>query len=122
VFAAEHLLRLAGIDLGRELVERGAEIVGDRLARFSPLDEHGKIVDAPLQRIAEIAILLEPSPALEKLLCRRLILPEVRIRDARFDFGELVGRLCRVKDSSAGRWRGAPGLRACEAVRPVGGP
>ena len=46
VLAAEHLLGLAGVDLAAELVERAAEIVGDRLPRFRPLDEDGEIVDA----------------------------------------------------------------------------
>ena len=49
VLAAEHLLGLAGVDLCRELVERPAEIVGDRLPGFGPLDEHGEIVDAGAQ-------------------------------------------------------------------------
>ena len=48
-----------------------------------------------------------------------LILPEVRGGDAFFDLCEFGFGAGGVKDGSAGRWRGAPGLRACEAVLPV---
>jgi hypothetical protein len=122
VLAAEHLLGLAGVDLRGQIIERPGQIVGHRLSRFCPLDQDREIVGAALQPLAEIAILFEPATALQQLLRRRLILPEVRIGDARFDEREFVRRLGGVKDSSAGRWRGAPGLRACEAVRPVEGP
>jgi len=122
VLAAEHLLGLARVHLGGQVVEGAAEVVGDRLPRCGPLDQYREIVDAALQTVAEVAILFEAAPPLQELLRRRLILPEVRIRDAGFDECEFVRRLCGVKDSSAGRWRGAPDLRACEAVRPVEGP
>ena len=117
VLAAEHLLGLAGLDLGGEVVEPAREVVGNRLARVGPLDQHGEVLDAPVQRGAEVAILFQAAAALEELLRPDLILPEVRVGDARFDVRQFVRGLCGVKDSSAGRWRGAPGHRACEAVR-----
>ncbi len=103
VLAAEHLLGLAGVDLRGELVEPAGEVVGDRLARFGPFDEHGEVVGAAPQRFAEIAVLFEAAAALQQLLGGRLILPEVRIGDALFDRCEFVGGTCGVKDSSAGR-------------------
>ena len=42
VLAAEHLLGLAGVDFARKIVEAAAEIVGDRLARLGPFDEHAR--------------------------------------------------------------------------------
>ncbi len=119
VLAAEHLLGLAGVDLRRQVVERAGEVVGDRLPCLGPFDQDGEILGAAPQRIAEIAILLEAPAALQQLLRRRLVLPEVRIGDARLDCREFFGGLGGVKDSSAGRWRGAPDRHACEAVRPV---
>jgi hypothetical protein len=117
VFPAEHLLDFAGLDLGRELVERAAEIVGNRLSRFSPFDEHVEVVEPTPQRVAQIAIFLEPAAALQQLLRAGLILPEVRCGDTFFDFGELGGGTGGVKDGSAGPRRAAPDLRTCEADR-----
>jgi hypothetical protein len=77
VLAAEHLLRLAGIDFFRELVERAAEVVEHRLSRLGPLREHGQVLLALAQRFGQGAVLLEPPPALEQLLGGRLVLPEI---------------------------------------------
>ena len=55
VLAAEHLLGLAGVDFRRQIVEAAREIVGDRLARLRPLDQHAEILGAASQRLAEIA-------------------------------------------------------------------
>ena len=68
-----------------------AEVVGDRLPRLGPFDEDGEILGAAPQRLAEIAILLEPPAALQQLLRAGLVLPEVRIGDARFDCREFFG-------------------------------
>jgi hypothetical protein len=107
VLAAEHLLGLAGIDLCREVVERAAQILPDWLSGFSPLDQDGQVVDLALQRFAERPVVLEAPAALEELLCCGLVLPELRGRNAFFDFGEFVGGACGVKDSSAGPAREA---------------
>jgi hypothetical protein len=119
VLAAQHLLRLAGVDLPTELVEAALEIIDDRLAGLPPLDEDGKVLDTAPQRIAEGAILLQPAAALEQLLRARLVLPEVRRADAFFYLLELFVRAGGVKDSSAGRRRGAPDPRTCEAGRRI---
>jgi len=84
VLATEHLLGLAGIDLGREIVEGAAEVVAHRLASLDPLDEHAEVVELALQRVAELHVLLEPAAALQDLLRVRLILPEIRGGDAFF--------------------------------------
>jgi hypothetical protein len=117
VLAAEHLLGLAGVDLRGEVLERAAQVVGHRLAGLGPLDQDGKVVDAPLQSFAEVAIFFEAAAPLEQLLRAGLVFPEIRVSDALFDPGELVGGSGGVKDSSAGRRRGAPDPRTCEAAR-----
>jgi len=122
VLAAEHLLGFTGVDLRGEIVERAAEIVGDRLPGLAPFDEHRQVLEPLAQRFAEIAILFEAAPALQQLLRRRLVFPEVRGTDALFDGLQLVGGMCCVKGSSAGRRRGAPDRDTCEAVRPTGMP
>jgi len=122
VFSAEHLLGLAGIDLGRELVERSTQVVDDRLPGFRPLGEYCQIVGAPPQRVAELPVVLEPAPSLKQLLRRPLVLPEVRLRDALFYVGKFFCRAGGVKDSSAGRSRGARVPDTCEAARRVARP
>jgi hypothetical protein len=78
VLAAEHLLRLAGVDFRRQLVEPLREIVDDGFARLRPFDEDAQVVDALLERRAQIGVALERLAALQDLLCRGLILPEIR--------------------------------------------
>ena len=117
MLTAEHLLRLSRVDLRAKIVERFGEVFGHRLPGPGPLREHGQVVDPRAQRLAQGAIVLEPPPSLEQRLRRFLILPEIRLRDALFYFGEFVGGACGVKDSSAGRERGARDPRTCEAVR-----
>jgi hypothetical protein len=77
VLAAEHLLGLAGVYFLREIVEAPGEILGDRLTRLRPFDEHAEILGTAPQRIAEGLIVLEPAAPLQQLLRCRLILPEI---------------------------------------------
>jgi hypothetical protein len=107
VLATEHLLRLAGVDLVFQFVERFREIVEHRLAGFGPLGEHSEVVDPPPERFAQVTVLLQAAAALEQLLRRLLVFPEVGVRYTRFDLGEFVCRAGGVKDSSAGPSRGA---------------
>jgi hypothetical protein len=78
VLAAEHLLGLAGIDLGAQFVEPLDEVGKDVLARLRPFDEHGEIVRTALERLTEIEIAFESLAPLQDLLRGRLVLPEVR--------------------------------------------
>jgi hypothetical protein len=119
VLAAEHPLRFAGIDPALEVVERPGDIVVHRLAGLGPFDEHGKVVDLRPERLGEVAIFFQAPPALEELLRRFLVLPEIRGGYTRFDAVEFVCGAGGVKDSSAGPSRGARGLRICGADRPV---
>jgi hypothetical protein len=115
VFPAEHLFRFGGIHAGGQIVERAAQIVGDGLPRPGPLDEDGDVVQPPGERSAQLEILFEPPAPLQELLGGRLILPEIRLRDAFFYLREFVGRTCAVKDGSAGPRPGGRGPRTCEA-------
>jgi hypothetical protein len=119
VLTAEHLLRLPGVNRSREIVETACEVVGDRLACLCPLDQDGKVVGSASQRLAEVAILFEPSSALQQLLGGRLILPEIRLRDAFFYCGKFFCGAGRVKDNSAGLTRGELNPGTCEADRRV---
>jgi hypothetical protein len=92
VLAAEHLLRLAGFDFPAELVEPAREVVEHRFTGLRPLDQHGEIVDPRLQRIAQPGVVFEPAAALQQLLRRSLILPEIRVRDPLLDPRQLLGR------------------------------
>ena len=100
-----------------ELVESAAEILRDRLACFGPFDQHLQIVELALQRVTQLDVFLEPAAALQDLLRVGLVLPEVGSGDALFYLGEFDRGAGGVKDSSAGRRRGAPGPRTCEADR-----
>jgi hypothetical protein len=64
-------------------------------------------------------VLFEAATALQQLLRRRLIFPEVRRTDPFFYFLEFIGGTGGVKDSSAGRRRDARDPDTCEAVRPT---
>jgi hypothetical protein len=123
VFAAQHLLGLAGIDERGEIVQAGREIVRDGLPGLRPFEQHRQVLDTASQRLAEVAILFEPAPALLRLLRGGLVLPEVGGADPLFYLGEFFRVAGGVKDSSADRRRVAPGPRICEAVRrSVAGP
>jgi hypothetical protein len=111
VLAAEHLFRLGRFDLDLELVERTREIGRDVFARARPLDENRQVLPATLQRIAQLAVFLEPPLALEDLLGLGLVVPEVRGGNALLDLLDLLLRMRRVKDTSA-----SP-PRACRAPR-----
>jgi hypothetical protein len=109
VLAAEHLLRLAGFDLADQFIEAAREILGHRLPRLRPFDQHREIVDAPAQRFTQVAVLFEAAAPLQQLLGAGLIFPEVGVGDPQLYAGELVGGAGCVKDSSADRtrvWRG----------------
>ena len=109
VLAAEHLLDLARVDFLREILEPARHVVADGLPLLRPFEEDAEVVGAPFQRIAELTILFETAAALQQLLGGRLVLPEVRVRNALFDSGEFVRGTGGVKDSSADRtrvWRG----------------
>ena len=124
VLAAEHLLGLAGVDVAATARRgRAAEVV-ERPARLPRAHSTSTARSSTRRRSdsREIAVLLEPAPALQQLLRGRLILPEVRIGDALLYGCEFLCGAGGVKDSSADRRRGAPDPDTCEAVRPVVGP
>jgi hypothetical protein len=62
-----------------------------------------EIVETPAKRHAQPAVVLEPPPSLQQLLCAGLIFPEVRQRNTFFDFGKFDFGSGSVKDGSAGR-------------------
>jgi hypothetical protein len=101
VLAAEHLLDFASLHFLIQSVERLRELDVDRLPRFRPLDEDAEIVAALAQRHDEVAVLLEPSAALQGLLGFGLVFPEIGRGGARLEAVQLVVRAGDFKDSSA---------------------
>jgi hypothetical protein len=63
VLAAEHLLRLGGVDSALELVEAALEIGIDRLAGGGPLEEDAEVVGTAPQRLAQGEIALDAPAA-----------------------------------------------------------
>jgi len=105
VLAAEHLLRLTSLDFGGELVEAAHEVRPDVFAPLRPFHQHGEIVDAALERVAQRAVSLERLPALQDLLGCGLVFPEIRIGGLLLYFREFFCGPGCVKDSSADRTR-----------------
>jgi hypothetical protein len=105
VLARQHLLDLGALDLALERVEPFDQLATDVLPLRPPLDEDAEIVAALAQRLDQVAILLQPPASLQQALRLGLVLPEVRLRDARLDPGELLLRLRGLKDSRADRPR-----------------
>jgi hypothetical protein len=103
VLAAEHLLDLGGLDLGLEIIEAAREVGGHVLAGLGPFDENGEVLGLLPERGGERDFLFETPTALEYLLRLGLVLPEIRLRRARLERAQLVGRSSGLKDSSACR-------------------
>ncbi len=74
---AEHLLDLAGLDLGREGVEGGREVVLHRLALVDPIDEDAEVLRLPPQGLGEVAVVLQPPAAPQQVLRPVRIAPEI---------------------------------------------
>jgi hypothetical protein len=118
VLAAEHLFGLTGVYLRGKIVQRAIELIENRFAGFGPFGEHREILETLPHRFAEVPILFKTPAALQQLLRRGLILPEVGGSNAFFYAVEFIRRNGGVKDSSAGRLRGGSNPHTCEAVHP----
>jgi hypothetical protein len=87
VFAAQHLLDLAGLHFLVERVKRLPQFRFDRLAAIGPLNEHGEIVAAFAKRLDQLVLLFQPAAALQYFLRFGLIVPEIRRGGARLETG-----------------------------------
>jgi hypothetical protein len=105
VLPAEHFFRFPGLDLLVEQVEGLHVLAVDRLAGFSPFGEDRQIVPLLPERPDQIAVLLEPSAALQDSLRFCLVFPEIGSRGACLDAREFVVGSCGFKDSYADRQR-----------------
>ena len=103
VLAAEHLARLGKLDVALEVVQALEEIRFDRLARPGPLDEDAEVVAAARQRLGERQLVFDAASALQQLLRLGLVLPEVRLGNARLYAIQFSAGASGVKDSSADR-------------------
>ena len=77
VLAAEHLLDLGRLDFLVERFERLRELGVDGLSRVRPFEEHREVFALFPERHRQIAVLLEPAPALQHLLRFSLVFPEI---------------------------------------------
>jgi hypothetical protein len=84
VLAAEHLVRLRGVDLRLKIIEATCQIDSDIFAGIGPLDEHSEIIGAALQRSFERLLIFEPSAPLHDFLRFGLVAPEARLAGSFF--------------------------------------
>ena len=118
VLAAEHLLDLGRLDLGRKVVESAGQIVDDMLALSGPLDEHLEIVTPLRERLGEVVVFLQTLATPEDLLRRLGVVPKIRVCRLSLEAGDLVSRAGCVKDSSADRRRASRDPGSDEPVLP----
>jgi hypothetical protein len=101
VLAAEHLVRLRGVDLGLEVVEATGQIGGDIFAGVGPLDQHAEVISAALQRSLERLLIFEAPPPLHDFLRVGLVVPEPGLACPFFYVGKLFVQASGFKDASA---------------------
>jgi hypothetical protein len=101
VLAAEHLVRLRGVDLRLKVVEATCQIDSDIFAGIGPLDQHAEIIRAALQRSFECLLIFEPSAPLHDFLRVGLVAPEAGLAGALFYLGQLFVQASAFKDASA---------------------
>jgi len=101
VLAAEHLVRLRGVDLRLEVVEATGQIGNDIFAGVGPLDQHAEIIGAALQRSLERLLVFEAPPPLHDFLRFGLVVPEAGFAGSLFYLGELFVQASGFKDASA---------------------
>ncbi len=75
--AGQHGPDLRGLNVARVSLQGGAEIGRNVLALLRPVEEHGQIVGLFAQGFGEQPLVVQPPPALQRLLRCRLVLPEI---------------------------------------------
>jgi hypothetical protein len=111
VLAAEHLFDFGRLHFDVEAVERLGELTVHLFALLGPFTQHRQVLGPSPERHDEIAILFEPSAALQNPLRFDLVFPEVRGDGASFESGQFFGGFGGLKDSSADRQRVCSNLR-----------
>jgi hypothetical protein len=114
VLATEHLLDLGAFHLTLEIVQRRLQIGAHVFALLRPFEQDTKVVDLLDQRIAQLEILGNAAPPLQRFLRLGLVFPEIRSGDAGLELGQLADGMRRVKDSSADLERVSRDLRSGE--------
>jgi hypothetical protein len=92
VLAPEHLLHLAGIDLGAEFLEAAQQIGGHVFPAAGPLQQHAQIRQPPAQGIAQVDVFAQAPTPLQDALGFGLIFPEVGLAYPRFEPLEFTRR------------------------------
>jgi len=85
VLAAEHLLRLDGVDLRLERIEGARQVAGDVLAAARPFEQDADVVDLLAEAVALLEIFGKAALPLEGLLRFGLVVPEIGGGDAAFE-------------------------------------
>jgi hypothetical protein len=101
MLAAEHLVRLCGVDLRLEIVEAPGQVGSDVFPGIGPLDQDAQIIGAALQRSFERLLIFDPSAPLHDLLRFALVVPETGRARAFFYVGKLFVQASGFKDASA---------------------
>jgi hypothetical protein len=101
VLAAEHLVRLRGIDLRLEVVEATCKIGRDVFAGVGPFDQYAEIIGAALQRPLQRLFVFESPPPLHDSLRFGLVVPETGLARPLFYIGKLFVQASGFKDASA---------------------
>jgi hypothetical protein len=101
VLAAEHLVRLRGVDLRLEVVEATGQVNSDVFTGIGPLDQDAEIIGAALQRSFERLLILEPPAPLHDLLRFALVVPETGCARAFLYVSKLFVQASGFKDASA---------------------
>jgi len=82
-----------------------------------PLKQDSQVVALLAQGFGQGAVVLEPAAALQRPLRGRLILPELRQGDFRFELAQLSLQAGFVKAPSGGRWPAQTGRCGYERAR-----
>jgi hypothetical protein len=98
--AREHRADLARLHVALERLQPFSQVGFDVLALPRPVDQDGQVVGLAAQRRRQRAIVFEAPAALQQLLRRSLVLPEVRSGDLRLDVLDLARQPRVVKGPS----------------------
>jgi hypothetical protein len=103
VFAAEHLLGFASLDVLLQLVQPLEEVGLHVLTLVEPVHQHRQVVGPLAEALDQRELFFEPPPSLQDLLGLGLVLPEIWLGRPGLESVEFFTGFRCLKDNSAGR-------------------